>query len=134
MIKSFDVLSDPFPVTDPNGRGAGVKPQFPFRIFSASIQYFSPLILPVSILSAAEANKLAAFLSASSLLPITNCELKAGTETIAGGLVTSVDERNVLDGSASTGGGGDVDKRAVKSSFAWDISPKAMLEWTFSRY
>lgn len=129
MIKSFDVLSDPFPVADPNGSGAGVKPQFPFRILSASIQYFSPLILPRSILSAADPNKLAAFLSASSLLPIISCELKACTEIIAGGLVTRVGERWVFDNSASAGG---VDKRAPKSSFACDISPKAILEWILS--
>ena len=77
MTKSLDVLSAPFPVTDPTGRGAGVNPQFARLILRASTQYFSPFNLLLSMLSDADLNKLAALRSASSLLPIVTCELNA---------------------------------------------------------
>jgi hypothetical protein len=93
MRKSLEDLSAPFPVAAPRGSGAGIKPQFPRLILRASTQYLSPRIRPLSMLSAAALKTLAAFLSASSLLPIVSWELKACTEDIAGGFETTVAER-----------------------------------------
>lgn len=82
----------------PKGKGAGINPQFPLLTLRASTQYFSPLILPLSMLSAADLKTWAALRNASSLLPIVSWELNACTETIGGGLETTVAER--LEGFA----------------------------------
>lgn len=115
--KSFEVLSAPLPVAEPNGSGAGIKPQFALLIFSASTQYLLPLILPLSMLSAADLNMPAAFLRASSLPPTTNCALNAWTEGIEGGFVT-IAAVNEDDGSEETdpAGLGAVEVRSKERS------------------
>lgn len=111
----------------PRGRGAGINPQFPRLIFRASTQYFSPRILPLSILSAAALKTLAAFLSASSLLPIVSWELKACTEDIAAGLDTTVAERLDWELGCNAGCAVNEDNREESKSLACDISPSEML-------
>jgi hypothetical protein len=94
--KSLEVLSAPLPVAAPKGRGAGIRPQFALLILRASTQYLLPLNLPLSMLSAADLNMLAAFRRASSFPPTTSCPLNAWTDGIGSGFVTiaavSVDE------------------------------------------
>jgi hypothetical protein len=115
--KSLEVLSAPLPIADPNGSGAGIKPQLALLILSASTQYLSPLTLPLSMLSAADLNMLAAFRSASSFPPTTSCALNAWTEGIGGGFVTivavSVDEGNEGIGDGCVG---EVDARSKEIS------------------
>lgn len=127
--KSLDVLSAPLPVAKPNGRGAGIKPQLDLRIFSASTQYWSPRTLPLSMLSAADLNISAAFLSASSLPPTESCALNASTDGIGEGLVTivAVSMCGTCDGPEGVGAEELEAIRRVNSSFACDISPKAVL-------
>jgi len=127
MRKSFEDLSAPFPVAAPRGRGAGIRPQLPRLILRASTQYFSPRTRPLSMLSAAALKRFAAFLSASSLLPMVSWELKARTEDIGGGLETAVAER--LDGVLGWVAGCAFcdDKREASRSLACDISPSEML-------
>lgn len=130
--KSFDVLSAPFPVADPKGNGAGIRPQFDLRIFKASTQYLSPRILPLSMLSAADLNMSAAFLRASSLPPTQSCALKASTDGMGGGLVTIVAVR--VEGGCEDVGNVCVavleEMSRVNKSLACDISPRAVLVYS----
>jgi hypothetical protein len=118
--KSLEVLSAPLPVADPNGSGAGIKPQLALRILSACTQYLSPFTRPLSMLSAADLKMSAAFRKVWSLPPMTSCALNARTEGIGEGFVTivvvSVDDGNegIRDGCI-----GEVDARSREiSSFA----------------
>jgi hypothetical protein len=115
--KSLEVLSDPFPVAAPNGRGAGIKPQFALLILRASTQYLLPFTLPLSMLSAADLNMSAAFRRASSFPPTTSCALNAWTDSIGGGFVTIV-AVSVDEGSSGIGDGcvGEVEARSREIS------------------
>ena len=126
--KSRAVFSAPFPVGAPGGRGAGTRPQFACRIFSASLQYFSPLDLTRSILSAADLKADAALRRASSLPLTTSCALKACTEGISGGLETVVALREPTGSSGIVEVCGAVARRTDRRSRAWDISPYATLD------
>ncbi len=100
-MKSFDVLSAPFPVADPGGRGAGDNPQLALLALNASTQYFSPLSQLLPILSAAALNNFDAVLNASSFPPAASCALKACTDKMGAGFVTVVaDRREGVVGSA----------------------------------
>lgn len=93
--KSFEVLSEPFPMADPGGKGAGIRPQFPRLILRASRKYRSVLVRLFSMPSAAVLKSFAASLNALSLPPTTNWALKASTDCMGGGLVTIVAVREV---------------------------------------
>ncbi len=134
-MKSLDDLSAPLPVAAPGGRGAGTRPQFPFRIFSASAQYFSPLTRPDSILLAAALKMSAAFRRASSLSPMASWALKASTDIIGGGFFTKVAVNRAggegwpvgmdwrIEGTAGLNESVDEGKIASNSPAASDNSP-----------
>ncbi len=124
--KSFDVLSAPLPVAEPRGRGAGMRPQLPLRILSASTQYFSPDSRPSSMLSAASLNRSAAALSALSLPPIVSWALNPCTETMGEGFETTVAARGA-GGRVDGWDGSDAVSRRESKSLAWVISPSATL-------
>jgi hypothetical protein len=104
-------------MAEPGGKGAGINPQFAHLIFNASTQYFSPFRRPLSIRSAAVLKSPAAFRKASSLLPIVNWVLKACTETMGLGLVTSVAESSDA-GAFTECSTGEVDNTETNSSLA----------------
>jgi hypothetical protein len=98
-MKSLLVLSAPFPIADPGGRGAGDNPQLALLALSASTQYSSPLARLRPILSAAVLNNLDTFLNASSLPPMVSCALKVWTETMGEGFATVVADSNMESGA-----------------------------------
>jgi hypothetical protein len=124
--KSLDDLSAPLAVEDPGGSGAGIRPQFPRLVFSASTQYLSPMSLPLSVLSAANLKLFAAFLSASSLPAMDNWALNAWTEGIGGSFETIV-ALKVWEVSGEAAGGWEGAVSRLSRSLACDISPNAML-------
>lgn len=126
--KSFDVLSAPFPIAEPSGSGAGIKPQFDLRMESASVQNLSLFAEPRSTPSAAAFNTSDALRRPSSFPPVTNRALNDWTEGIAGNFetedaVSEPDESGTLEGSDDD----EVDRSIDSRSRAWDISPDAML-------
>lgn len=146
MRKSLLVLSAPFPVEDPMGRGAGTRLQFARRIRRASAQKESVRDILRSIPSAAICKTSEAFRKASSFPPAMSSASNAWTEGIIGrGLtVDAVSSPGVSAGFSDAAGildvpavsdctvgpevvGPGIERSKVKRSRAWDISPKATL-------
>lgn len=126
--KSFDVLSAPLPIADPNGRGAGIRPQFDRRMESASVHSLSLFAEPRSTPSAAAFKTSEAFRRASSFPPVTNRALNDWTEGIAGNFETEDAVRQPDESGTGRGSDDDeVDRSKDNRSRAWDISPYAML-------
>ena len=135
--KSLVVRSAPRPVGIPNGRGAGVRPQFRRLIFKASIQYRAPTSWPRSTAIVADLNSSEAFLRASSFPPATRRALKDCTDAIEGGCDTEeeasrlfggtgTDDESACKAEETLAGAVDAAKRE-RTSLASVISPSAML-------